>query len=77
MTYIFFILGWIYDATQSFDVGFYVTGTMVAISGLMLFFIPCVRRWEDRKKGGASEHDIQMGKRTDKVEEIEMEPVAV
>ncbi|KAF0303934.1 Monocarboxylate transporter 5 [Amphibalanus amphitrite] len=38
------IAGALYDATNSYDPGFYVAGTMVAVSGAMLFFIPCVRR---------------------------------
>ncbi|XP_037075112.1 monocarboxylate transporter 12-B-like isoform X2 [Pollicipes pollicipes] len=38
------IAGGLFDATQSYDPGFYVAGAMVAISGVMLFFIPCVRR---------------------------------
>jgi len=34
----------------SYDPGFYVAGTMIALSGLMLFFIPCIQRCVDAKK---------------------------
>ncbi|XP_055939891.1 monocarboxylate transporter 14-like [Argiope bruennichi] len=45
------ITGWLYDFTGSYDPGFYASGTMIAISGLMLFFIPCVQRLlEEREK---------------------------
>ena len=39
--------GALHDATSSYDPGFYVAGSMVAVSGAMLFFIPCVRRCSD------------------------------
>lgn len=36
--------GWLYDGTGSYDVSFIVAGVIVALSGIMLFFIPLVRR---------------------------------
>ncbi|XP_015607738.1 monocarboxylate transporter 12 [Cephus cinctus] len=38
------IAGWLYDGLKSYDPGFYVAGSMIAISGLMLFFIPMIQR---------------------------------
>lgn len=38
------ITGWLHDYTGSYDPGFYVSGAMIAFSGLMLFFIPCVQQ---------------------------------
>ena len=38
------IIGWFYDAIGSYDVGFYFAGTVIFISGIMLFGIPWVRR---------------------------------
>lgn len=43
------ITGWLYDYTGSYDPGFSVSGAMIAVSGLMLFFIPCVQRLQQRK----------------------------
>ncbi|XP_035212567.1 monocarboxylate transporter 12-like [Stegodyphus dumicola] len=43
------ITGWLYDYTRSYDPGFYVSGFMMAFSGFMLFFIPCVQRISGRK----------------------------
>lgn len=37
------IAGWLYDGTGSYDVSFIVAGVVVAISGVMLYFIPLVR----------------------------------
>ncbi|KAG8176490.1 hypothetical protein JTE90_024919 [Oedothorax gibbosus] len=37
------ITGWLHDYTGSYDPGFYTSGLMIAIGGLMLFFIPCVQ----------------------------------
>ncbi|XP_023233486.1 monocarboxylate transporter 12-like isoform X1 [Centruroides sculpturatus] len=37
------ITGWLYDGTGSYDPGFYVSGFMIALSGIMLFFIPCIK----------------------------------
>ena len=39
-----FISGWLYDGTGSYDVSFIVAGVIVAVSGVMLYFIPLVRR---------------------------------
>ncbi|KAG8199467.1 hypothetical protein JTE90_000332 [Oedothorax gibbosus] len=36
-------MGWLHDYTGSYDPGFYTSGLMIAIGGLMLFFIPCVQ----------------------------------
>ncbi|GFQ74861.1 monocarboxylate transporter 14 [Trichonephila clavata] len=44
------ITGWLYDFTGSYDPGFYASGIMIAISGLMLFFIPCVERQLENKR---------------------------
>ncbi|XP_066597428.1 monocarboxylate transporter 5 isoform X2 [Prorops nasuta] len=43
------IAGWLYDALQSYDPGFYTAGLMIAISGLMLFFINPIQRRAKRK----------------------------
>lgn len=36
--------GWFYDVSNSYDSGFYAAGSMIAISGLILFLIPPVQR---------------------------------
>ncbi|WAR27371.1 MOT5-like protein [Mya arenaria] len=38
------IAGWLYDGTGSYDISFIVAGIVVAFSGVMLFFIPLVRK---------------------------------
>ncbi|XP_046677004.1 monocarboxylate transporter 12 [Homalodisca vitripennis] len=38
------IAGWLYDALQSYNPGFYVAGGTLAISGLMLFVVPTLQR---------------------------------
>ncbi|XP_062588832.1 monocarboxylate transporter 12-like [Saccostrea cucullata] len=38
------IAGWLYDETKSYDVSFYVAGTVVAVSGAMLYSIPFVQK---------------------------------
>lgn len=43
------ITGWLHDYTGSYDPGFYVSGGMIAFSGLMLFFIPCVQQLVDKQ----------------------------
>jgi len=55
------IAGGFYDLTDSYDPGFWITGVIIAISGLMLFFIPCVQRWQEKKRG-VSQHDYDMGR---------------
>ena len=44
-----YFLGWIYDGFGSYDGGFYLAGGMIAISGLILCFIPLIRYFRDRK----------------------------
>ncbi len=58
-----------YDWTGSYDISFHVNGAVIALSGLMLFFIPCVVRYQDRR-GGVSERDIEYGKHV--IAEIEI-----
>lgn len=43
------IAGWLYDGTGSYDISFYVAGTMVAISGAMLYFLPLVQKCLGRR----------------------------
>ncbi|GBN17608.1 hypothetical protein AVEN_141885-1 [Araneus ventricosus] len=44
------ITGWLYDFTGSYNPGFHASGVMIAISGLMLFFIPCVQRHVEERE---------------------------
>ncbi|KAE9533341.1 hypothetical protein AGLY_009244 [Aphis glycines] len=44
------IAGWLYDVTGSYNPGFYLSGSNIAISGLMLFIIPYVQRRCERKE---------------------------
>lgn len=43
------VTGWLYDGTGSYDISFYVAGTMVAISGAMLYFLPLVQKCLGRR----------------------------
>jgi hypothetical protein len=43
------------DNLGSYDAGFYLAGSMIAISGLMLFFIPCLQRWTKSKETKAAD----------------------
>ncbi|CAN7998519.1 unnamed protein product [Ixodes pacificus] len=42
--------GWLYDFTGSYDPGFFISGAMIALGGIMLFFIPCAQDCEARSK---------------------------
>ncbi|XP_015929018.1 monocarboxylate transporter 12-B [Parasteatoda tepidariorum] len=53
------ITGWLYDYTGSYDPGFYVSGSMIAISGIMLFFIPCVEKCAKNKNKDESGVEIK------------------
>ncbi|XP_015176547.1 PREDICTED: monocarboxylate transporter 12 [Polistes dominula] len=44
------IAGWLYDGLGSYDPGFYTAGSMIAISGLILFLIPLLQKQEDARK---------------------------
>ncbi|XP_054718074.1 monocarboxylate transporter 12-B-like [Uloborus diversus] len=52
------ITGWLHDYTGSYDPGFYVSGAMIAVSGLMLFYIPCVQRYFQKNKHVQEHVDI-------------------
>ncbi|KAB0797474.1 hypothetical protein PPYR_08467 [Photinus pyralis] len=43
------IAGELYDSLASYDPGFYVSGVTIAISGLILFAIPPLQRWQARR----------------------------
>ncbi|PAA72586.1 hypothetical protein BOX15_Mlig016358g1 [Macrostomum lignano] len=40
------IAGFLFDSTLSFDIPFIVCGVCVLVSGLMLYPVPCVLRWQ-------------------------------
>lgn len=40
----FYFQGWLYDALESYNPGFFTAGGMITLSGLILFFIPLVQR---------------------------------
>ncbi|KYB27338.1 monocarboxylate transporter 12 [Tribolium castaneum] len=42
--------GALYDATLSYDPGFYLSGITISLSGVILFFIPPIQRCKDRKQ---------------------------
>ncbi|UYV78759.1 Mct1 [Cordylochernes scorpioides] len=52
------ITGWLYDITGSYDPGFVVSGVMIAISGFMLYCIPCLERWRKDKDAKTSSNRI-------------------
>lgn len=49
--------GWLYDELNSYSPGFYVAGGTIALSGLILFFIPLIERRQNRRKWA---HDIDL-----------------
>lgn len=46
-------LGRLKDNLGSYDAGFYLAGSMIAASGLMLFFIPCLQRMTKSRDQGS------------------------
>ena len=56
------ITGALYDSIGDYDAGFYFAGTMIFISGAMLFVIPALQR---RLKNKKPTFDITSGMGTD------------
>ena len=54
--------GWITDATGSYDTAFYIMGAIITLSGIMLFFIPCVRSYVEKRQC-ITQHEIDMGRK--------------
>lgn len=44
------IAGEMYDALHSYDPGFYLAGVTIGLSGIMLFCIPAVQRWQQNRR---------------------------
>ncbi|XP_053604304.1 monocarboxylate transporter 12 isoform X2 [Plodia interpunctella] len=42
------LAGWLFDTTQSYAPGFYLAGGTIALSGIILFFVPCIERRNNR-----------------------------
>ncbi|XP_076336091.1 LOW QUALITY PROTEIN: monocarboxylate transporter 13-like [Tachypleus tridentatus] len=40
------ITGWLYDVTGSYDPGFFVSGAVITISGLMMFCLPYLQKFQ-------------------------------
>lgn len=61
-TYLYWIeiLGWLYDITLSYGPAFLLAGTMIAISGLVMFLIPPIQRQRARalKLSNANGHEM-------------------
>ncbi|CAL1531968.1 unnamed protein product [Lymnaea stagnalis] len=57
------IAGWMCDWTGSYDISFIVMGILIALSGCMLFFLPCVQRYAERRAPKINRiRDIELGK---------------
>ena len=55
--------GWLFDWTGSYDISFIAMGAMIALSGLMLFFLPPIQRWHQRRSTAAGlQHDADLGR---------------
>ncbi|CAG2107617.1 unnamed protein product, partial [Medioppia subpectinata] len=44
------IIGWLFDMSGSYDPGFYLAGCMIAMSGIMLYFIAFAKYFKSLKK---------------------------
>lgn len=59
---LFALPGWMCDWTGSYDISFNVMGTLIAVSGAMLYFLPCVQRHYERQMPPERRvHQIDMG----------------
>ena len=51
--------GWLYDATGNYEIGFYFSGVMIFLSGVMLFVIPWIERKRDKENEGTNFGDVE------------------
>ena len=51
--------GAFYEATQSYDAAFYLSGSMILISGVLCYPLGIVNRWEKKKKNIAAKNNTQ------------------
>lgn len=49
-------IGWLFDLTGSYSPAFLMAGLMIAISGLVMFVIPPLQRFQARKSERKSDH---------------------
>ncbi|XP_012259548.2 monocarboxylate transporter 12-B [Athalia rosae] len=54
------VAGWLYDALGSYNPGFWMAGLMIAISGLILFFIPALQRHVQKKNERLQRIDVTL-----------------
>ncbi|CAG5118330.1 unnamed protein product [Candidula unifasciata] len=67
------IAGWLCDWTGSYDISFILMGALIALSGIMLFFLPCVERYYERRiPKEIIVHDIELGKHTHTKDVVEI-----
>lgn len=52
---VLFVLGSVFDATQSYDVPFWLAGMFLFIAAAISFLIPCVRRFLRRRENKIKE----------------------
>lgn len=63
--------GMFFDATNDYDASFYLSGSMILISGILCYPLGYINRWEKRRNN-AAQHNKQ------KVKPVpEPEPLAV
>lgn len=53
------IVGFMFDAYNSYNPGFIVMGLMISLSGLILYPIPYIKRWLDRGKYSKSNIELE------------------
>ncbi|KAK3604658.1 hypothetical protein CHS0354_007201 [Potamilus streckersoni] len=44
------LAGWLFDETESYTISFIMTGIAIAVSGLILFIIPCIQKRRRQRK---------------------------
>ncbi|XP_018027316.1 uncharacterized protein LOC108682624 isoform X2 [Hyalella azteca] len=49
--------GSLFDLSQNYNNTFLLAGAMIAASGVMLFFTPCVQRFKQRRQRAPADHD--------------------
>ncbi len=49
-----FIIAMFYDATNDYNASFYLSGSMILVSGIMCYPLGYINRWEKRRNNASS-----------------------
>ena len=54
-TWLFYLVGFLYDYTGSYSISFWTSGGLIAVAGIICLPIQVIAKWEKRRSGDGAD----------------------